>query len=700
MQSPWQSRFLCLAATLVAALLFLAGCGGGSSTPAGTGTPTTIIVSPNVLSMNPGQVVQLTATLEDGAGNVLSNNVFTYAATGGVQVSNAGLVCAGTWDSLTTPVICTPAPGSPVGTGTVTVTSVGITTTVNASIHTRIARVTIATTAPGGGCNSQGETQQFTAQAFDTNNVDITKTIGAFTFSSSNTASVTVAATMDPATATATAVQPGGAFITASSNGVFSVPATFSSCQPLSIVLTPNTPVSLAAAGTQQLTATVTDIKGNPISTTNLALSYLTSSPGVATVGLTGLITAVGAGSTGVVASCSPPICNGGANANIPVYSNLVPVTVSGTSSTTVYVTGAHSTTIVPIPTSGTSSNTAGTAITIPQLNSVQPVINSFVMSHDGSKAFLGSDKELLVLTTATNTVAASSNAISGKVLAVSPDGSELIYADQSASPKTYVYDVGSDRFIQLTLTGVTTAAAFSADNLKAYLVSGGQIWAASAALSPPFIRQVTSTTTATDVTFLSQGSLGYVAGTTPSEVTAYATCDNSVVGSLNLTATPLKITSSFDSTRVYAVDNTQVDDITISSIGVATTGTPPNCPATVTQSSNTVALPGSITPNQLILTTDDKNLYITTPTNQLVHYDTTAHTTNTITLASGTAITTGGATLDGQNLYLGATGSNDVHRISVASGTGGTDSQQINPGLKDTSGNTVSPDFLVVQPK
>ncbi len=690
MQFRRHSRFLCLAATLVVAIFLLGGCGGGSDTPAGTGTPTTLIVTPNVLSLNAGQVVQLTSQLDDGAGNPLTNTVFTYTATGGVQVSNAGLVCAGTWDSLTAPVVCTPGPAT--GTGTVTVASAGITTTVNAAIHVRIARMTISTTAPGGGCNSQGETQQFTAQAFDSSNppVNITSTVGAITYTSSNTASVTI-----DANGLATAVQPGGAFITASSNGVVSVPATFSSCQPLSIVLTPNTPISLAAAGTSQLTATVTDIKGNPINTANLALTYLTSSPGVATVGATGLITAVGAGSTGVVASCSPPICNGGANANIPVYSNLVPVTVSGTSSTTVYVTGANSTSIVPIPTSGTSSNTAGTAITIPQNNSVQPVINSFLMSRDGSKAFLGSDKELLVLTTSSNTIAASSNAIPGKVLAVSPDGAEVIYADQSAAPKTYVYDVGTDAFIQLTLTTPTTAAAFSADSLKAYLVSGGQVWAASAALSPPFLRQVSATMTATDVSFLSQGSLGYVAGITPSQVTAYATCDNSVVpGGTSTFPAPLKITSSFDSTRVYAVEAGQVDDITISSIGTVANQ---NCPATVTQTSTTVPLPGSVTPNQLILTTDDKNLYITTPTNQLVHYDTTAHTTNAITLASGTAITTGGATLDGQNLYLGATGTNDVHRISV---TTGSDAQQISVGLKDTSGNAVSPDFVVVQPK
>lgn len=684
MRFHWQFKYLCLTACLTLTIFVIAGC-GGSNAPAGTGVPTTITVSPSTLSLTPGQVVQLSPTLEDGAGNVLSTNVvFTYTATGGVQVSNAGLVCAGTWDSLTTPVICTPGPTT--GTGSVMVASSGITTTVNAAIHTRIARVTIATTPPAGQCNSQGATQQFTAQAFDTNGVNITSTVGAFTYTSSNLASVTI-----DANGLATAVQPGGAFITASSDSVFSVPATFSSCQPLSIVITPNTPVSIAAAGTQQLTATVTDIKGNPISISGLALSYLTSSPGVATVSTTGLITGVGAGSTGVIASCSPPSCNGGANANVPVYSNLVPVTVTGTSSTTVYVTGANSTSIVPIT---TSNNSAGTAVTIPQNNSVQPVINSFMMSADGTRGFLGSDKELLVLTTSSNTIAASSNAIPGKVLAISPDGNELIYADQSATPKTYVYDTTSDTYVTLTLNSVTTAAAFSADSLKAYLVSGGQIWAASAALSPPFLRQVTSTTTATDVTFLSQGALGYVAGTTANQLTAYATCDNSVVASLGMT-TPLKLASSFDSSRVFAVDTTQVDDVTISSIGTVANQ---NCPATVTQTSASVPFAAApFTPDQLILTTDGKHLFVTTPTNKLLHYDTTAHTTNTITLSTGTAITTGGATLDGQNVYVGATGTNDVHRISVASGT---DTQQISVGLKDTNSNAVSPDFVVVQPK
>src|SRR5205807_1459065 len=127
--------------------------------------------------------------------------------------------------------------------------------TVNAAIHPRIARVTIVssnppTTPASAPCNSQGETQQFTAAAFDANGAPIPAAqVGTFTFSTSNASSVTI-----DATGLATSVEPGGAFIIASVNGVFSLPSIFTSCQPLSIVVTPAGPFTLAVAGTQQLT--------------------------------------------------------------------------------------------------------------------------------------------------------------------------------------------------------------------------------------------------------------------------------------------------------------------------------------------------------------------------------------------------------------------------------------------------------------
>src|SRR5438445_11673215 len=121
------SKFV-IVLTSSALIAFSLGCGGsGSSTPAGTGVPTSLTVAPSSLSLNPGQVVQVTPTLFDGAGNALSNTTFTFSATGGAQVSTNGLVCAGTWDSLTAPVVCTPSTAT---TGSVVVTSQGISGTV------------------------------------------------------------------------------------------------------------------------------------------------------------------------------------------------------------------------------------------------------------------------------------------------------------------------------------------------------------------------------------------------------------------------------------------------------------------------------------------------------------------------------------------------------------------------------------------
>src|SRR5207253_10857609 len=135
--------------------------------------------------------------------------------------------------------------------------------------HNRIARVMLTTNA---GCTSQNATQQFTAHAFDSSTpaVDITAQAGTFFYSSSDT----TVATIDAATGLATSKLPGSSTISASVNGVFSLPATFVACPPSSIVLSPAT-FTGAAAASQQLTATVTDTAGNAI--TGLALTYSSS---------------------------------------------------------------------------------------------------------------------------------------------------------------------------------------------------------------------------------------------------------------------------------------------------------------------------------------------------------------------------------------------------------------------------------------
>src|SRR5271154_6392162 len=94
------------------------GCGGAAVQTAPStisGQPNTIAVTPTALSLNPGDVVTVTATVEDVNSTALTNFTPTWASSDPhVQVDTSGDICAGTWDSLF--VVCTPAPtNAPAG---------------------------------------------------------------------------------------------------------------------------------------------------------------------------------------------------------------------------------------------------------------------------------------------------------------------------------------------------------------------------------------------------------------------------------------------------------------------------------------------------------------------------------------------------------------------------------------------------------
>src|SRR5579863_5877019 len=90
------TRFAPSSLTILAVLCLLpVGCGYGTNATTGVGVATSILISPAMLSLNAGQVVQIFPELLDGTGAQITNNiVFTYTATGSVQVSTTGLVCA------------------------------------------------------------------------------------------------------------------------------------------------------------------------------------------------------------------------------------------------------------------------------------------------------------------------------------------------------------------------------------------------------------------------------------------------------------------------------------------------------------------------------------------------------------------------------------------------------------------------------
>src|SRR5258708_38338710 len=111
--------------TLLLAMV-LAGCGGGSSssTPTNPNQVTAVIVSPNSVSLNAGDVLQITAIASNSAGSPVSAT-FSYSSSnvGLVTVSPTGLVCGGVWDSAS--VVCNGSfAGSPL-TGSATISATG-----------------------------------------------------------------------------------------------------------------------------------------------------------------------------------------------------------------------------------------------------------------------------------------------------------------------------------------------------------------------------------------------------------------------------------------------------------------------------------------------------------------------------------------------------------------------------------------------
>ncbi len=129
--------------------------------------------------------------------------------------------------------------------------------------------------------------------------------------------------------------------------------------------------------------------------------------------------------------------------------------------------------------------------------------------------------------------------------------------------------------------------------------------------------------------------------------------------------------------------------------VSVTTTNAPCPPPAPA-HSLTTTAYPVSGTPNQLIVLGDGTKTYVTNSSPQVLVYG-PASGASVLNLAAGsTASTTGGTTLDGKSLYVGALGTDDVQKFDTASGV----VIQIPVALKDKAGATTTPDFVTVRPK
>lgn len=726
----------CLVSTFV-----LWGCGGHKKTT--TNPPAKVTVDAPAgsgLSLNFGEIFTLPAAsvhVVDASGNVLTDApTFTISSSNTNLVTiNSAEICGGIFN--TNAIVCSPndANGHPLTTGsaTITVSAQGVNSDpIPVSVHPKVTSAAVVldpSNNPAPACTSQNGTLKYKLIACNAGSVasngsgctnggaDISPSLGAITWSTSNSSIASVAAD-----GTVTSLLPGAVNVTAAIGNVNSVnptPALFVACAPKTISIhvtaAPDTTFSLNPSDptnpttTVKLDADVTDTLGQPI--TGASLTWSSFTPASATVGTDGTVTAVSGGTTSVVASCTPPTCNSApslspqqipAGTASPVFSNLVTGSVAGTSAPAVYATA-------PLQTDGATANMVLLTITpanpgTPQSVTLPHPANSMVFDHTGSKAYLGTaDGHGIMVFDPTNPTAVPTvvgdGTITGSVIAVSRDGTRVVVSDISASPnKQFVVNTSNNNSIETFGQSGITGADFALDNSKGLFSSSA---AGNSVFYVPGGATRAIPTVGNDVKFLPQGSVAYFGG---ASITGISSCS---------TSTQIKnVDSQTNAVNVWGVatDGTHLigagggNWVDLAPTANPQTVPPVPCATSFGSTVRTAALPAFVgTPTQIVVTPDSKKALLTGFTvasgqtvTGLPLYDFTTGTASVLSGISSPALS-GGMTLDGSTLYVGVGGSAPgVYKIDLTA----------NPPavtvLLDTtaSPNMFVPSIVTVQPK
>jgi hypothetical protein len=494
-------------------------CSGFQSGPSTTAT-TSITLQPNAygVSVNYGatnEVVTPTAFTCKGTPSGL--NQFTYGSSDLTiaDVSPAGQICGGTWNRNSPNGVAnftTCIPTNKTGIAYVTASGGGATSNVvPVFVHPQVTSVVLGATAescpaysnpangqispnpvtlcttldptnpannlPKGctpaynpqpspiqknsGCISQNDTAPLAATVYgDVNGVttDITCSVGHLIYTPQNANIVTV-----DQNGIATAHQPGATVLSASVAQASSTAGYFFTCPPASIALKVGTtnqgqppltpPVTINQTNIQPLTTTVLDTHGNPI--TGLALSYTSTDPINIAVNGSGVVTGNFPSDADIVAQCLPSICNpapldqiANLGTGLPVTSNPIAVTTPGPSSTVLYLSSPQSYGFVPID---FLIGTVGTPVTLPYLP------NSMVMDQIGASLYFGSSTQLMIATTASNSLTKEDSTVPGTVLAVAPNDSLVVIHDPCRK-LFYLYNPGTGTSLAFAAPGPTIA--------------------------------------------------------------------------------------------------------------------------------------------------------------------------------------------------------------------------------------------------
>ena len=254
----------------------------------------TVLVSPPTASLTAGNTVQLSALVEDSAGNPLAGRAVTWTSnsSGVASVSASGLV-----------------QGVTAGSATISATSGGKTGT--AAITVQAVPVALVTVSPASVTVLVGQTVQLTATPKDAGGNPLAGRSVAWSSGNATVATVSGSGLV-------TARAAGSTTITATSEGQSGTASLTVSVVPVASVTVSPASAGLFVGQTVQLTATPKDSGGNPL--TGRSVAWSSGNTTVATVGTSGLVTARAAGSTTITAT------SGGQSGTASLTVTVVPV--------------------------------------------------------------------------------------------------------------------------------------------------------------------------------------------------------------------------------------------------------------------------------------------------------------------------------------------------------------------------------------
>ena len=659
--------------------LIIAGCYGGGGSSTSQPVATSVQISPAPATVEQGKFITLTASVLDQNGNVISGATFKWSTSNANVVdvtTNSGGVCGGTWDSETAPTVCQPkTPGS----ATITATSGTLSGTATVTVFPHVSRVEVS--AAPDVCVSQGKTMQMTATAFDATNTPIAGVTNAnFSWGIGNASIGTI-----DANGLVTGKQPGATTVVAGLTTTIGLPQTVVTCPPKTITLATNdTPPATAATinsgESKAMTATVTDIKGNPI--TDISLTFTSGNPGVAASNKTGTLTDNVLGSvpgvTTVVASCTPLGCNSGANETY--YSNPVTITVAAASVPKVVVTGSTAGSVIVI-----TGSTPAAPIALPQINGATPKPNSILSALDGGAVYIGTDLGLLRFDTNTNTFLSSiPTPTPAFVLAVAVNNSTVLCSDLAGT----VYAVDSlTGTVKAFLEPNVTAAAFSVDSVKALLASSSSLL-----VFDNIGKQVldTGAPAASAVVFSPQGSAALASNSGTGNF--LANCNYQTISSPGTVGTLLARPNTAD--RLWGADGSNIYEVNIGgSFDPQSSAGTIDCRPGLTATPVAHAAAGG-TPVQLIATPNGQSAFAISATT--VTGVNAGGAASAVTLTGGGNPLSGGSTPDSASVLV-STDAGVIHRIDVATKA---DVEQIPVALTQPGGAAAVPNLIAVRAK